>query len=120
AAAVDYRSAEQRSDLRLAANVALRWEHGDPRGRPPVGEVERLADRLSEAPTTEEETVREAAIAYREGLSAAGVPDAVVAPGAEEALARRSRLGWILTLALAPLAAVGLAANAVAVLAVSA
>ncbi len=119
-AALDFRSAEQRSALRLAANVALRWEHGDPRGRPPVGEVERLADRLSEAPTTEEEAVREAAIAYREGLSAAGVPDAVVAPGAEAALARRSRLGWILTLALAPLAAVGLVANAVAVLAVSA
>jgi 1-acyl-sn-glycerol-3-phosphate acyltransferase len=117
-AALDFRSAEQRSALRLAANVALRWEQGDPRGRPPVGEVERLADRLSEAPATEEEAVREAAIAYREGLSAAGVPDAVVAPGAEEALARRSRLGWILTLALAPLAAVGLLANAVAVLAV--
>ncbi len=85
-AAVDFRSAEQRSALRLAANVALRWEHGDPRGRPPVGEVERLADRLSEAPAAEEEAVRSAAIAYREGLAAAGVPDAVVAPGAEEAL----------------------------------
>ncbi len=45
-AALDFQSAEQRSALRLAANVALRWEHGDPRGRPPVGEVERLADRL--------------------------------------------------------------------------
>jgi glycerol-3-phosphate O-acyltransferase/dihydroxyacetone phosphate acyltransferase len=117
-AAVDFRSAEQRSALRLAANVALRWEHGDPRGRPPVGEVERLADRLSEAPAAEEEAVRSAAIDYREGLAAAGVPDAVVAPGAEEALARRSRLGWILTLALAPLAAVGFLANAVPVIAV--
>jgi glycerol-3-phosphate O-acyltransferase/dihydroxyacetone phosphate acyltransferase len=117
-AAVDFRSAEQRSALRLAANVALRWEHGDPRGRPPVGEVERLADRLSEAPATEEEAIRSAAIDYREGLAAAGVPDAVVAPGAEEALARRSRLGWILTLALAPLAAAGLLANAVPVIAV--
>jgi glycerol-3-phosphate O-acyltransferase / dihydroxyacetone phosphate acyltransferase len=117
-AAVDFRSAEQRSALRLAANVALRWEHGDPRGRPPVGEVERLADRLSEAPATEEQAVRSAAIDYREGLAAAGVPDAIVAPGAEEALARRSRLGWILTLALAPLAAVGFLANAVPVIAV--
>jgi glycerol-3-phosphate O-acyltransferase / dihydroxyacetone phosphate acyltransferase len=117
-AAVDFRSAEQRSALRLAADVALRWEHGDPRGRPPVGEVERLADRLSEAPASEEEAVRSAAIDYREGLAAAGVSDAVVAPGAEEALARRSRLGWLLTLALSPLAAVGLLANAVPALAV--
>ena len=90
---VDFRSAEQRSALRLAANVALRWEHGDPRGRPPVGEVERLADRLSEASAAEEEAVRAAAIDYREGLAAAGVPDAVVAPGAEEALAPRGA-GW--------------------------
>lgn len=119
-AALDFRSAEQRSALRLAANVALRWEHGDPRGRPPVGEVERLADLLSEAPATEEEAVRSTAIAYREGLFAAGVPDAVVTPGAEAALARRSRLGWILTVALAPLAAVGLVANAVPVIAVGA
>jgi glycerol-3-phosphate O-acyltransferase/dihydroxyacetone phosphate acyltransferase len=117
-AAVDFRSAEQRSALRLAANVALRWEHGDPRGRPPVGEVERLADRLSEAPASEEEAVRAAAIDYREGLAAAGVSDAVVTPGAGAALARRSRLGWLLTLALSPLAAVGLMANAVPALAV--
>jgi 1-acyl-sn-glycerol-3-phosphate acyltransferase len=112
-AAIDFRSADQRSALRLAANVALRWEHGDPRGRPPVGDVERLADRLSEAPTALEATVRTAAIAYRDGLSAAGVPDAIVAPGAREALARRSKLGWALTLALTPLAALGLLANAV-------
>jgi glycerol-3-phosphate O-acyltransferase/dihydroxyacetone phosphate acyltransferase len=117
-AALDFQSAEQRSALRLAANVALRWEHGDPRGRPPVGEVERLADRLSEAPASEEESVRAAAIAYRESLAAAGVSDAVVAPGAREALLRRSRLGWLLTLALAPLAAIGLVANAVPVVAV--
>jgi glycerol-3-phosphate O-acyltransferase/dihydroxyacetone phosphate acyltransferase len=117
-AAVDFRSAEQRSALRLAADVALRWEDGDPRGRPPVGELERLADRLSEAREPEEEAVRSAAIDYREGLAAAGVSDAVVAPGAGEALAWRSRLGWLLTLALAPLAAIGLVANAVAVAAV--
>jgi 1-acyl-sn-glycerol-3-phosphate acyltransferase len=112
-AALDFRSAEQRSALRLAANVALRWEHGDPRGRPPVGEVERLADVLAEAPASGEEAVRSAAIDYRESLGAAGVSDAVVAPGAGEALARRSRRGWLLTLALAPLAAIGLIANAV-------
>ena len=117
-AALDFQSAEQRSALRLAADVALRWEHGDPRGRPPVGEVERLADRLSEAPASEEESVRAAAIGYRETLAAAGVSDAVVAPGAGEALLRRSRLGWLLTLALAPLAAIGLVANAVPVVAV--
>jgi 1-acyl-sn-glycerol-3-phosphate acyltransferase len=112
-AALDFESAEQRSALRLAANVALRWEDGDPRGRPPVGEIERLADRLTEAPALAETAVRAAAIDYREALAAATVPDAVVAPGAEEAFARRSRIGWGLTLALAPLAAVGLLANAV-------
>jgi hypothetical protein len=32
------------------------------------------------------------------------VHDAVVAPGADEALARRSRIGSVLTLALSPLA----------------
>ena len=111
-AAIDFRSAEQRSALRLAANVALRWEHGDPRGRPPVGEVERLADRLTEAPSQLEAAVRAAAIDYREALSTAQILDALVAPGAEEAFARRSRIGWILTLALAPFAAIGLVANA--------
>ena len=106
-AALDFQSAEQRSALRLAANVALRWEHADPRGRPPVGEVERLADHLSDAPAPAEAAVRAAAVAYREGLAAAGVNDAVVAPGAEEALAQRSRIGWMLTLALSPLAVGG-------------
>lgn len=117
-AAIDFRSAEQRSALRLAANVALRWDHGDPRGRPPVGEIERLADRLSEAPEAAEAAIRSAALEYRDGLAAAAVSDAVVAPGAEEALARRSRIGWLLTLLLAPLAVVGLIANAVPALGV--
>jgi hypothetical protein len=36
-----------------------------------------------------------------------------VAPGAEEALARRSRICWTFTLALSPLALAGLLANAV-------
>lgn len=112
-AALDFRSADQRSALRLAATVALRWEHADPRGRPPIGEVERLADRLSEAPAHSEVAVRSAAIDYREALVAAGVSDAVVAPGAEQAFTRRSRVGWFLTLVLSPLAAVGLIANAV-------
>jgi 1-acyl-sn-glycerol-3-phosphate acyltransferase len=112
-ASLDFQSAEQRSALRLAANVALRWEHADPRGRPPVGEVERLADRLADATAPAEAAVRAAAVAYREGLAAAGVHDAVVAPGADEALARRSRTGWMLTLVLSPLAVVGLLANAV-------
>jgi hypothetical protein len=112
-AALDFQSAEQRSALRLAAKVALRWEHADPRGRPPVGEVERLADRLADATAPAEAAVRVAAVAYREGLAAAGVHDAVVAPGAEEALARRSRIGWTFTLALSPLALAGLLANAV-------
>jgi 1-acyl-sn-glycerol-3-phosphate acyltransferase len=111
-AALDFQSAEQRSALRLAASVALRWEHADPRGRPPVGAVERLADLLADAAAPAEGAVRAAAVAYREGLAAAGVHDAVVAPGADEALARRSRIGWMLTLALTPLAAVGLLANA--------
>ena len=117
-AAIDYQSAEQRSDLRLAADVALRWEHGDPRGRPPMGEVERLADRLSEAPAPMEEEVRAAARHYRDGLAVVGVPDAVVAPGAEEALARRGLFAWLLTLAILPLALVGLVANALPTLAV--
>ena len=112
-AAIDFESAEQRSALRMAANVALRWEHGDPRGRPPVGEVERLADRLAEAPPQLEEAVRAAASDYREALATARIPDAVVAPGAEEALARGSRIGWLVTLALAPFAAIGLLANLV-------
>jgi 1-acyl-sn-glycerol-3-phosphate acyltransferase len=116
-AAVDYESAEERSDLRLAADVALRWEHGDPRGRPPIGDVEELADRLSEAPGADE--VRAAARSYRDGLDAVGVPDAVVAPGAEEALARHGRFSWLLTLAIAPFALVGVVANALPMLAVS-
>ena len=117
-AAIDFRSAEQRSALRLAANVALRWEHGDPRGRPPVGEVERLADRLRKSAPQLEADVRSAATEYREALATAQIPDAVVTPGAEEALARRSRIGWLLTVALAPLAALGLVANALPVVGV--
>jgi hypothetical protein len=56
--------------------------------------------------------VRSAAEQYREGLAAAGVPDGVVVEGAQEAYARRGRLGWLLTLATAPLAVIGLVANA--------
>ena len=111
-AAVDYESAEERSELRLAAVVALRWEHGDPRGRPPIGEIERLADRLSEAPAEATDEVRAAARSYRDELEAIDVSDAVVAPGAEEALARHGRFSWLLTLAIAPFALVGLLANA--------
>jgi 1-acyl-sn-glycerol-3-phosphate acyltransferase len=117
-AAVDYESAEERAELRLAAVVSLRWEHGDPRGRPPIGDVERLADRLSEAPEAIVREVREASRSYRDELDAVGVPDAVVAPGAEEALAKRGRFSWLLTLAIAPLAVVGLVANALPTLGV--
>jgi len=111
-AAIDFESAEQRAELRFAATVALRWSEGDPRGRPPVGEIERLADTLAESPEPVERPVREAAVAYREALAAAGVPDAVVVPGAEAAYRHRSRVGRILTLLLAPLAAIGIVANA--------
>ena len=117
-AAVDYESAEERAELRLAADVALRWEQGDPRGRPSIGDVERLADRLSEAPDPIVREVREASRSYRDELDAVGVPDAVVAPGAEEALAKRGRFSWLLTLAIAPLAVVGLLANALPTLGV--
>ena len=83
-----------------------------------MGEIERLADRLSEAPEAAEDEVREAAEHYRDGLAVVGVPDAVVAPGAEEALARRGRWAWLLTLAIAPFALVGLVANAFGTIAV--
>ena len=46
------------------------------------------------------------------------MPDAVVAPGAEEALARRGLFAWLLTLAILPFALVGLVANALPSLAV--
>jgi glycerol-3-phosphate O-acyltransferase/dihydroxyacetone phosphate acyltransferase len=111
-AAVDYEDAEQRAELRFAASVALRWSEGDPRGRPPVGEIERLADELADAPDPVERSVRETAVAYREALAAAAVSDAVVVPGAEPAFRARSRAGRILTLVLAPLAVVGIVANA--------
>jgi glycerol-3-phosphate O-acyltransferase/dihydroxyacetone phosphate acyltransferase len=111
AVALDFESAEQRSALRLAANVALRWAKSDPRGRPPIGDVERLADRLADAPPTVEANVLRVSIDYRDALDTAGASDAVVAPGAEEAFDRRSRVAWILTAALTPLAAVGTVAN---------
>ena len=117
-AAVDFESAEQRVALRLAATVTLRWEDSDPRGRPPLRDIERLADRLANAPRSSEAAVRSAATQYREGLVAAGVPDGVVVEGAQEAYARRGRFGWLLTLAAAPLAVVGLVANAFGILAV--
>jgi len=117
-ASIDFESAEQRSALRLAANVALRREERDPRGRPPVGDVERVADRLAHAPPDVEAAVRSAAVDYREVLAAARLPDAVVAPGAEQAFDRRSRAGWIVTLALGPLAVLGLIANALPTLGV--
>jgi glycerol-3-phosphate O-acyltransferase/dihydroxyacetone phosphate acyltransferase len=117
-AAVDYESAEERSELRLAADVALRWEQADPRGRPAIGDVETLADRLSEAPDTVVGEVRDASRSYRDELDAVGVSDAVVAPGAEEALARRGRFSWLVTLAIGPLAVIGLLANALPTLGV--
>jgi 1-acyl-sn-glycerol-3-phosphate acyltransferase len=117
-AALDYETAEQRSALRLAATVALRWEDSDPRGRPPVGEIEQLADRLSELPEGDVAPVQAAAVDYREALDAAAVPDSVVVEGADEVYARRRRFGWLLTLAIAPLAVVGLVANAFGTVAV--
>jgi glycerol-3-phosphate O-acyltransferase / dihydroxyacetone phosphate acyltransferase len=117
-AAVDYEDAEERSELRLAADVALRWERTDPRGRPGIGDLERLADRLSEAPDPVVSEVRQASRSYRDELDAVGVPDAVVTPGAEEALARRGRFSWLLTLAMGPFAIVGLLANALPTLGV--
>jgi glycerol-3-phosphate O-acyltransferase / dihydroxyacetone phosphate acyltransferase len=117
-AAIDYESAAQRAELRFAAITALRWEQADPRGRPPVGEIERLADALAEAPEEVERPVRAAAIAYRDALAAADVPDAVVAPGAEAAFRDRSRLGRVVTLAMLPFAVVGAVANALPALGV--
>lgn len=111
-AAIDFESAEQRAEFRFAATVALRWFEGDPRGRPPIGEIERLADELAETAEPVERPVRDAAVAYREALAAAEVPDAVVVPGAEAAYRDRSRIGRILTLFLAPFAAIGIVANA--------
>ena len=112
AAAVDFESAEQQVALRFAAKVALRWEDADPRGRPPVGEVERLADRLGRSP----DVVVPPADAYREALVAAGVPDDVVAPGAIDTYRRRGRPGWLLALAATPFALVGAVANALPML----
>lgn len=109
AAAVDFESAEEHAALRFVAKVALRRENADPRGRPPVGEVERLADRLGRSPSG---SMISAAMAYREALAAAGVPDDVVAPGAIETYRRRGRPGWILALALSPFALLGAISNA--------
>jgi glycerol-3-phosphate O-acyltransferase / dihydroxyacetone phosphate acyltransferase len=117
-AAIDYQDAEQRAELRFAATVTLRWIEGDPRGRPPVGAIERLADALADLPEPAERPIRDLAVAYREALAAAEVPDAVVVPGAEAAFRARSRMGRILTLALAPLAAIGAIANALPALGV--
>ena len=111
-AAIDFEDAEQRAELRFAASVTLRWVEGDPRGRPPIGEIERLADALAELPGPDERPIRDLAVAYREALAAAEVPDGVVVPGAEAAFRARSRMGRILTLALAPFAAAGIVANA--------
>ncbi|HEX6400722.1 MAG TPA: hypothetical protein VF108_09695, partial [Actinomycetota bacterium] len=108
---IDFDTAAQQAELRFAASTALRWEEGDPRGRPSVGAIERLADELVEVPEEDERAIRDAAIAYREALAAAEVPDAVVAPGAEAAFRRRSRLGRILTLTLVPPALLGVVAN---------
>jgi hypothetical protein len=113
AAAIDFKSAEEQTALRFAAKVALRWEDADPRERPRVGEVERLADRLGGSSSG---SVVSASTAYREALLAAGVPDDVVAPGAIDAYRRRGRPGWILALALSPFALVGAIANALPML----
>lgn len=112
-AAIDFDDAGHRAELRFAAVTALRWEGGDPRGRPPVGQIERLADELADGSQQTQGVVRRAAVAYRDALAAVDVSDAVVAPGAEDAFRARSRIGRILTWALTPLAAVGLVANAV-------
>jgi 1-acyl-sn-glycerol-3-phosphate acyltransferase len=116
AAAVDYESAGEQIALRFAAKVTLRWKGADPRGRPPIGEVERLADRLGRS----SERIVPASVAYMEALRAAGVPDDVVAPGAIETYRRRGRPGWLAALVLSPFAVVGLVFNAVPMIGLSA
>ena len=49
-------------DLAWVRAASGRWEHADPRGRPSVGAVERLADRLADAPAPAEGAVRVANI----------------------------------------------------------
>lgn len=112
-AAIDFDTAAEHAELRFAAVTALRWERADPRGRPPVGDIERLADELNDVPAPLERAIRDAAVAYRDALAAAEVPDAVVAPGAEAAFRARSRIGRVLTLVLVPFAVAGVVANAV-------
>jgi hypothetical protein len=111
---MDYEDATQAADLGFAAAVSLRRAGGSPTWSPSLGSLERLADRLADAPPEAREKVRTAAADYRAALVANGTGDRAVAAGSRPGRTRPARIAAnVLTVAALPLALVGLAANIV-------
>jgi len=110
-ASVDYEDAAQAADLGFAAAVYLRRTGGSASWTPRLGDLERTADRLADAPAEDRARVRAAADDYGAALRANGTTDRAAAAGHRPA-ARPSRvLGSLLTILALPFALVGLAAN---------
>ena len=111
----DYSTEAEWDALGAAAEVALRARLFDPSTPVSFGEREELADRLRSSSPAAREAVQDAVSNYRVVLGAYRLRDTAVASysrmgGALPDYTARSFLG---TLALAPTALAGLAANAV-------
>ena len=112
-ASVDYEDAAQAADLGFAAAVYLRRTGGSASWSPRLGDLERTADRLADAPAEDRAKVRAAADGYGAALRANGTTDRAVAAG-HRPTARPSRiLATLFTILALPFAVIGLVANLV-------
>src|SRR5262249_25532299 len=80
---------------------------------PRLGDLERTADRLAEAPAEDRARVRAAADSYGATLRANATTDRVVASGHRPAARPARVLASLLTILAVPFALIGVAANAV-------
>jgi glycerol-3-phosphate O-acyltransferase / dihydroxyacetone phosphate acyltransferase len=113
-ASMDYEDATEAADLGFAAAVYLRRSGGSPTWSPSLGDLERIADRLADAPTEARDRVRTAAGDYRLALVANRTADRAVAAGSRPGRTHPTRLAAdVLTIVALPLALVGLVANIV-------
>jgi 1-acyl-sn-glycerol-3-phosphate acyltransferase len=111
-ASLDYEDATQAADLGFAAAVHLRRGGGSPTWSPSLGDLERTADRLADAPPEARDRVRTAANDYRAALRANGTSDRAVAGGGRPGRTRPTRIAaTLLTIVALPFALVGLVAN---------
>jgi glycerol-3-phosphate O-acyltransferase/dihydroxyacetone phosphate acyltransferase len=112
-AALDYADAAQAADLWLAAEVSLRRAGGSPSWSPPLSALEARSGALAALPPEVQADVRRAVVDYRHALEVNATTDRAVAAGRRRGLSAARVAGGAVTVAMLPLALVGLVVNAV-------